>query len=58
MSRARRVWGWIVFALGLLWLIGGLFGYFEGHLRALIFVFCGFVLIRLGYNLAKARGTP
>jgi len=53
MTRARRVWGAVVLCLGLLWLVGGLFGYFEGHIRALLFVFCGFVLVRLGYNLTR-----
>ena len=26
---SRKIWGGFVFALGLLWLVGGAFGYFE-----------------------------
>jgi hypothetical protein len=47
------MWGWLVLALGLLWLVGGVFGYFEGHLRALLLVFCGYVLVRSGRNLIR-----
>jgi hypothetical protein len=53
MNRARRVWGYVVLSLGLLWLVGGIFGYLEGHLSALLFVFCGFVLFRLGRSLTR-----
>lgn len=53
MRTSRRVWGWLVFALGLLWLVGGLFGYFQGHFSALLLVFCGFVLARMGWRMTS-----
>ena len=51
MNRSRRIWGWLVFTLGLLWLVGGLFGLIEGRPGAWLFALCGLVLARMGYNL-------
>ncbi len=54
MRLSRKVWGGCVFGLGLLWLLGGMAGYLQGHLRpAILLVFCGIVLVRLGWNLVK-----
>lgn len=54
MRLSRRVWGGFVFGLGCLWLLGGIAAYFQGHLRpALILVFCGMALARMGGNMLK-----
>jgi hypothetical protein len=54
MRLSRKVWGCFVFGLGCLWLLGGIAGYLQGHLRpALLLAFCGMVLARLGRNMFK-----
>lgn len=54
MRLSRKVWGCFVCGLGVFWLLGGLAGYLQGHLRpALLFIFCGMVLVRLGWNLVR-----
>lgn len=53
MKISRKVWGGFVFALGLLWLVGGAFGYFQGNWKMLLLVFCGIVLVRMGSNLMR-----
>ncbi len=53
MRISRKIWGGFVFALGLLWLVGGAFGYFQGNWHMLLLVFCGIVLVRMGSNLMR-----
>ena len=53
MRISRKIWGGCVFALGLLWLVGGAFGYFQGNTKMLLMVFCGIVLVRMGANLMR-----
>ena len=56
MRISRKIWGGFVFALGLLWLLGGGFGFFQGsqdNRKMLLLVFCGIVLVRMGSNLMR-----
>ena len=54
MKISKRVWGWVVFALGALWMIGGIFGYAQGKGNGtLVLIFCGIVLARMGWNMQK-----
>ena len=57
MRISRKIWGGVVFALGLLWLVGGAFGYFQGNGKMLLMVFCGIVLVRMGFNLMRGDKT-
>jgi len=50
---SRKIWGGFVFALGLLWLVGGVFGYFQGNWHMLLLIFCGIVLVRMGFNMVR-----
>jgi hypothetical protein len=52
---SRKIWGGVVFALGLLWLLGGAFGYLQGNWKMLLLVFCGIVLVRMGINLVRGE---
>lgn len=41
-------------AIGLLWTLGGIAGYWQGHGPGMfILVFCGVALLRLGSNLIR-----
>jgi hypothetical protein len=53
MPASRKIWAALVTVIGVLWFLGGLFGYFEGHLSALILLVCGYGLIRYGRNLGR-----
>ncbi len=53
MRISRRIWGGFVLALGLLWLVGGAFGYLQGNWRMLLMFFCGLVLTRMGFNMLR-----
>lgn len=54
MRISRKIWGGCVFALGVLWLVGGAIGYFQGNGKILLLmVFCGIVLVRMGSNLMR-----
>jgi len=54
MTISRKIWGGLVLAIGLLWSIGGVAGYFQGHGAGMILlVFCGVALLRLGGNLLR-----
>ncbi len=54
MKVSRKIWGGLVFAIGALWMVGGIAGYFQGHGPGMfILVFCGVALLRLGFNLIK-----
>jgi uncharacterized membrane protein (UPF0136 family) len=55
---SRKIWGGFVFALGLLWLVGGALGYFQGNWKMLLMVFCGIVLVRMGFNLMRGDRDP
>ncbi len=55
MRMSRKIWGGFVFSLGLLWLLGGIFGYLQDPAKALLYVFCGMVLTRFGYNLMRPQ---
>ena len=55
MRISRKIWGGFVFALGLLWLLGGAFGYLQGNWKMLLLVFCGIVLVRMGVNLMRGE---
>lgn len=57
-NRLKKLWGGCVLGIGGLWLIGGLFGILEGQLVAWLFVLCGFMLLRLGYQLVRATPNP
>lgn len=52
---SKKIWGYFIFGVGCLWLIGGIFGFFQGHLTALLYVFCGMVLLRMGRNLYRSK---
>jgi uncharacterized membrane protein len=52
MRISRRIWGWLVFSLGLLWFVGGIFGYFQGNWHMLLHIFLGVVLLRMGWNIS------
>ena len=56
MPASRKLWGWFVFALGILWSLGGLAAILQTHLLGWLYLFCGIVLGRMGYNLTRA--TP
>ena len=53
MRISRKIWGGFVFALGLLWLVGGAVGYFQGNGHMLLLIFCGIVLVRMGFNMVR-----
>lgn len=55
---SRKIWGSFVFALGLLWLLGGTIGYFEGQWRMIWMAIFGVVLVRLGWNLTHGEKPP
>ena len=55
---SRKIWGGFVFALGLLWLVGGAFGYLQGNWKMLLMVFCGIVLVRMGSNMMRGDNNP
>ena len=53
----KKVWGRVVFSLGMLWLVGGVFGYVQGKGNGvLILIFCGIVLARMGWGMTKSQG--
>lgn len=54
---SRRLWGWFVFSLGILWTVGGTFAIFQAQLMGWLWLFCGIVLCRLGYNLTRDGST-
>lgn len=52
----KKVWGGVVFSLGMLWLVGGVFGYAQGKGNGvLILIFCGIVLARMGWGMTKSQ---
>jgi hypothetical protein len=51
MPISRKIWGWFVYCLGLLWIFGGIAGVLQGHWQPWLFVVLGIGLLRLGYNL-------
>jgi hypothetical protein len=53
MPMSRKIWGWFVLCLGLLWSFGGIAGVLQGHWQAWLLVVLGIGLLRLGYNLKK-----
>lgn len=53
MPTSRKLWSKLVTGLGGLWLVGGLFGFAQGRFEALLLVFCGTALVRMGLNLAR-----
>ena len=56
MRVSKKVWGGVVFALGLLWLIGGIFGYAQNKGGGtLILIFCGIVLARMGWGMMHRK---
>ena len=56
MKVSRKIWGGMVFAIGLLWAVGGIAGFIQGHGPGmLILVFCGVALLRLGSNLVRGQ---
>jgi uncharacterized membrane protein (UPF0136 family) len=51
---SRRIWGGLVLAIGVLWTVGGIVGYFQGRGAGMfLLVFCGVALLRLGGNLMR-----
>lgn len=53
MRTSRRIWGWCVFTLGLLWLLAGPFACMAGDWRpGLLLLVLGIGLLRLGWNLS------
>ena len=54
---SRRLWGWFVYALGLLWLVCGAAGILQAQPLGWLYLFCGIVLARMGYNLTRS-GQP
>ncbi len=56
MPASRKIWGWFVFALGILWSLGGVAGILQTQLIGWLYLFCGIILGRMGYNLT--RDTP
>lgn len=56
MPASRKIWGWFVFVLGILWSVGGIAGVLQAQPLGWIYLFCGIMLGRLGYNLT--RDTP
>ncbi len=56
MRVSKKVWGGVVFALGLLWLIGGVFGYVQNKGGGtLVLIFCGIVLSRMGWGMMHRK---
>lgn len=54
MKVSRIIWGWLVLAIGVLWMLGGVFGFTQGKgWGTLVLVFCGMALTRLGWNLTR-----
>jgi hypothetical protein len=53
MPVSRRLWGWFVFALGLLWSLGGFLGALQGNWRMWLMFVLGLGLLRFGYNLSS-----
>ncbi len=56
MRTSRKIWGWVVFALGMLWTLGGLAGFLQGRWQMLLHLVLGIGLLRLGWNLS--HGVP
>ena len=56
MPTSRKIWGWFVFALGIFWAVCGIAGVLQTQPLGWIYLFCGVMLGRLGYNLT--RDTP
>lgn len=52
MPISRKLWGYCVLALGILW-ICGFFAILQGQMMGWLWFFCGTVLFRLGYNLTR-----
>jgi hypothetical protein len=51
---SRKIWGGLVVAIGALWTLGGVAGYFQGRGPGMfLLVFCGVALLRLGSNLVR-----
>ena len=50
---SRRIWGLLVFALGMLWAVGGIFGIGQLQWQGWLYLLCGVVLLRLGWNLIR-----
>jgi hypothetical protein len=55
MRISRKIWGSLVLLLGLLWLVGGIFGVLQNDWRMWLLIFCGTVLVRMGWNLTHER---
>ena len=54
MRGSRKIWGYVVLALGVLWLLGGVLGYLQTKAGVtLVMAFCGTVLTRLGWGLTR-----
>ena len=58
MPISRRIWGWFVFALGLLWFMGGIFGLFHGVWQMALMAILGFALLRRGWSLTHPDEKP
>jgi hypothetical protein len=52
-ARARRIWGTLVFGIGLLWLVGGVVGLVTGQEVSWLLPVLGLVLTRMGWNLRQ-----
>lgn len=55
MPNSRKIWGWFVFGVGLLWLIAGIAAILQTQLPGWLYLFCGAALSRLGYNLTRKQ---
>ena len=53
MPKSRKLWGWFVFFVGILWLVAGVAAILQTQLPGWVYLFCGTALTRLGYNLTR-----
>jgi len=53
MPTSRKIWGWFVFSVGILWGLGGIAAVLQTQPIGWLYLFCGIMLGRLGYNLTR-----
>jgi len=51
LPKSKKIWGWFVLLLGLLWTLGGITGLLQRH-NVWLMLALGLALTRLGYNLS------
>ena len=57
MPNSRKIWGWFVLGVGVLWLVAGIAAVLQTQLPGWLYLFCGAALTRLGYNLTRNSNT-